>query len=105
MGIVGVSFKPNSPVVIGSPSARLIRDLIENEKWIFAYDEYDESFDNLNGLVDKVVKCNTPQECVDKSDVVAIMHPDSKFSSLDIVGVDLIDYWGTVSLNPRCPLK
>ena len=42
---------------------------------------------------------------MDRSDVVAIMHPDSKFSSLDIVGVDLIDYWGTVSLNPRCPLK
>ena len=105
VGVVGVSFKPNSPVVIGSPSARLIRDLIEHEKWIFAYDEYDESFDNLNGLANKIVKCKTPQECVDRSDVVAIMHPDSKFSSLEIVGVDLIDYWGTVSLNPRCPLK
>jgi len=105
VGVVGVSFKPNSPVVIGSPSARLIRDLIEHEKWIFAYDEYDESFDNLNGLANKIIKCKSAQECVDRSDVVAIMHPDSKFSSLDIVGVDLIDYWGTVSLNPRCPLK
>jgi len=105
VGIVGVSFKPNSPVVIGSPSARLIRDLIENDKLIYAYDEYDESFDNLNGLADKIVKCNTPQECVDKCDVVAIMHPDSKFSSLDISNVNLIDYWGTVDLNPRCPLK
>ena len=28
VGILGVSFKPNSPVVIGSPSARLIKDLI-----------------------------------------------------------------------------
>ena len=52
---------------------------------IFAYDEYDESFDNLNGLVNQIVKCKTSQECVDRSDVVAIMHPDSKFSSLDML--------------------
>ena len=99
VGIVGVSFKPNSPVVIGSPSARLIRDLIDYEKMIFAYDEYDESFDNLNGLANQIVKCKTPQECIDKSDISAIMHPDSKFSSLDVKDKVIIDYWGIVNAN------
>ena len=105
VGVVGVSFKPNSPVVIGSPSARLISDLVENDIEVFAYDELEETFDNLNGLRGNIVECKSPQDCVDKSDIVAIMHLDNKFSSLDISGKGLIDYWGTVALNPRCPLK
>ena len=66
---------------------------------IFAYDEYDESFDNLNGLANQIVKCETPQECIDKSDISAIMHPDNKFSSLDVKGKTIIDYWGIVNGN------
>ena len=105
VGVVGVSFKPNSPVVIGSPSARLISDLVEKDIEVFAYDELEETFANLNGLRGNIVECKSPQACVDKSDIVAIMRLDNKFSSLDVSGKGLIDYWGTVALNPRCLLK
>ena len=103
VGIIGVSFKPDSPVVVGSPSARLIEDLLKSEFPheidVFVYDELEESISNLNGFADKVYVCKTAQQCVDRSDIVAIMHPDSKFSSLDVTNKNAIDYWGIVDGN------
>ena len=99
IGIVGVSFKPDSPVAVGSPSAKLIEDLLSCDVDIFVYDELEESISNLNGLADKVTVCNTAQQCVDESEITAIMHPDSKFSSLDVKDKIIIDYWGIVNAN------
>ena len=99
IGIVGVSFKPDSPVAVGSPSAKLIEDLLSCDVEIFVYDELEESISNLNGIADKVTVCNTAQQCVDRSDIVAIMHPDSKFSSLNVTNKNIIDYWGIVDGN------
>ena len=103
VGIIGVSFKPDSPVVVGSPSARLIEDLLKSEFPheidVFVYDELEESISNLNGFADKVYVCKTAQQCVDRSDIVAIMHPDSKFSSLDVTNKNAIDYWGIIDGN------
>ena len=100
IGIIGVSFKPDSPVVVGSPSARLIKDLLRfAKKNIFVYDELEESISNLNGFADEVKVCETAQECVDKSDIIAIMHPDGRFSSLNVEGKTIIDYWGILNGN------
>ena len=99
IGIVGVSFKPDSPVAVGSPSAKLIEDLLSCDVEVFVYDELEESISNLNGLADKVTVCNTAQQCVDESEITAIMHPDSKFSSLDVEDKVIIDYWGIVNAN------
>ena len=43
--------------------------------------------------------CNTAQQCVDESEITAIMHPDGKFSSLDVKDKVIIDYWGIVNAN------
>ena len=99
IGIIGVSFKPDSPVAVGSPSAKLIEDLLSCDVEVFVYDELEESISNLNGLADKVTVCNTAQQCVDESEITAIMHPDSKFSSLDVEDKVIIDYWGIVNAN------
>ena len=77
----------------------MIQDLIEKNITVFAYDEFEESFSNLNGLEEKIIKCKTPQECVDKSDAIAIMHPDNKFSSLDTSDKFVIDNWGVLDGN------
>lgn len=94
VGVVGVSFKPNSPVTIGSPSTRLIEDLVKSGVSVFAYDAIDETFINLNGLSDKITVCSSAQECIDSSEVVAIMHPDKQFSSLNVKNKNLVDFWG-----------
>ena len=91
VGILGVSFKPTSPVTIGSPSKILIESLIKNNKNVNVFDKLPESYSNL-GL--DTNKCLTAQECVDKSDIVIIMHPDKDFSNLNYDSVSLVDLWG-----------
>ena len=94
VGIIGTSFKPNSPVVVGSPSVRLINDLIKIGANINAYDDLDQTFKNLNGLCNDIDICITPQECIDKSDVIVFMHLNKKYAILDIQNKTIIDNWG-----------
>jgi len=97
VGILGVSFKPNSPVTIGSPSVKLIEDLLNLGVTVSVYDEISESYTNLNGLCDKITLCSSPQECVDNSDVIAIMHPNKNFSLLNVDDKKLVDFWGIIN--------
>ena len=97
VGVIGVSFKPNSPVTIGSPSVRLIHDLLKQGRLVYTYDELEETYDNLNGREEKIIKCVSPQECVDKSDVVVFMHPTKKYATLDVQGTTVVDNWGIFS--------
>lgn len=93
VGVLGVSFKPTSPVTIGSPSKILIKKLLECDKIVNTYDKLEEAQLNLNL---NTVKCQTAQECIDKSDIVVIMHPDKDFSDLNYANVNLVDLWGVV---------
>ena len=97
VGVIGISFKPNSPVTIGSPSVRLIHDLLKQGRLVYTYDELEETYDNLNGREEKIIKCVSPQECVDKSDVVVFMHPTKKYATLDVQGTTVVDNWGIFS--------
>jgi UDPglucose 6-dehydrogenase len=91
VGILGVSFKPTSPVVIGSPSRILIQSLIGDNKQVHVYDKINETYDNLRL---ECVKHSTAQECVNSSELVVIMHPDKDFSNLNFDNVTVIDLWG-----------
>jgi UDPglucose 6-dehydrogenase len=93
VGVLGISFKPNSPVVIGSPSARLIRDLLDLNIEVNGYDPISESYTNLDLNINTF---SDPQECIDNSDVVVIMHPDKRYSELNYYDKEIIDYWGIV---------
>tara|TARA_R110002050_G_scaffold278037_1_gene423910 strand:- start:526 stop:1161 length:636 start_codon:yes stop_codon:yes gene_type:complete len=96
IGFLGISFKPNSPVTIGSPSRRLIKRLLKDNKKIHGYDKIQESYDNLN--LD-IRQYKTPQECVENCQIVVIMHPDSDFGILDYGNVEVIDSWGIINKN------
>ena len=93
VGVLGVSFKPTSPVTIGSPSRVLIQDLLKNGKKVYTYDKLDETHDNLQI---KTSVCETAQQCIDNSDIVVIMHPDKDFSVLKYGDKKVIDLWGIV---------
>lgn len=93
VGVLGISFKPNSPVVIGSPSARLIRDLLDLEIEVNGYDSISETYSNLDMNINEF---SNPQECIDNSDVVVIMHPDKLFVDLNYDNKKVVDYWGIV---------
>jgi UDP-glucose 6-dehydrogenase len=91
--VLGVSFKPTSPVTIGSPSKVLIQDLLKSGKKVYTYDKLGETHDNLQI---KTNVCETAQQCIDNSDVVVIMHPDRDFSVLKYGDKKVIDLWGIV---------
>lgn len=97
IGVLGVSFKPNSPVTIGSPSVSLIEQLQNLEKSIFCHDFISETFDNLQFFHDiKVNSISDIQECIDNSEVVVVMHPDNKYKNFDFTNVKVLDNWGIV---------
>ena len=91
VGILGVSFKPTSPVTIGSPSKVLIAQLLKKNRYVYTYDKLEETNTNLN-LPTRI--CGSAQECIDNSDVVVIMHPDKSFSNLNYGDTKVIDLWG-----------
>ncbi len=91
IGVIGVSFKPTSPVTIGSPSKLLIESLLKSKKIVNTYDKLEETHTNLS--LD-TVQCASAQECIDKSEIVVVMHPDKDFSNLNYNNVDLVDLWG-----------
>lgn len=93
VGVLGISFKPNSPVTIGSPSARLIGDLVDCGSEVNGYDKIEETYQNLGANINQF---ESAQECVYNSDIVVIMHPDSYFSNLDYSKTNVVDYWGVL---------
>lgn len=93
IGILGISFKPNSPVTIGSPSARLIKDLLKIDNVINGHDFLPETFDNLDYRINAY---KSVQKCIDDSDVVVIMHPDKKYKDFDFLNKTVVDFWGVL---------
>lgn len=95
IGILGVSFKPDSPVTIGSPSVRLINELVEKYN-VNVFDCLEETYKNLNN--DKVNTWLNAQDCINNSDCVIIMHMDKYFSELDYSKTMIIDMWGITQI-------
>jgi len=93
VGVLGISFKPNSPVVIGSPSARLIKDLLELGVTVNGFDKIKESYQNLDVDINEF---DDAQKCIDDSEVVVIMHPDKEYSNLNYSNTNVVDYWGVL---------
>jgi len=93
IGILGISFKPNSPVTIGSPSVRLIRDLLRIDNVINGHDFLPETFDNLDYRINAY---KSVQKCIDDSDAVVIMHPNKKYKDFNFSNKTVIDFWGVL---------
>jgi UDPglucose 6-dehydrogenase len=91
ISILGVSFKPNSPVTIESPSLELIEYLINRNKRILTFDFISSVYDFDTS---KLIVKNDPQDAIDNSDTVVLMHPDPRFKNLKLNNKKLIDPWG-----------
>ena len=48
IGILGVSFKPKTPVTVASPSVSIMKQLLEIGKEVNVYDFIDETYENIN---------------------------------------------------------
>lgn len=91
VGILGLSFKPQSPVTVASPSCKLLEELNKNKIEVYGFDFNEATYDNIK---DKFIKSDTVEECINNSDVIMIMHYDKRFKNYSYDGKDIIDIWG-----------
>lgn len=95
IGILGISFKPGTPVTTESPSLKLIEYFESANKDIKVYDKIDEVFNNFDTKNIEVFK--NVQQCIDNSEIVYLMHRDKYFSEFDYEKVEVVDPWGLLT--------
>lgn len=91
IAILGISFKPNSPVTVESPSLALIQLLQNQGKKVIGFDYLPSSYDFDTG---NMQISRDPQDAVDQADTIVLMHPDPRFKKLNINGKHIVDPWG-----------
>lgn len=88
IGILGLSFKPESDDVRDTPAAKVIRKLVENGyDEIYAYDPVAEAEFQKHYPELKVVYVPTAEEVLEKSDVCAILTAWDEFKKLSDVKI------------------
>lgn len=91
LGVLGLSYKPDTPVTEESPGVHLLLDLPDTRRT--AYDP--QAKPELSG----VSLSATAQECIDNSDVIAITTAWPEFKKLDpalFAGKKILDCWSVL---------
>jgi UDPglucose 6-dehydrogenase len=104
VGILGLSYKPNTPVIVESPAIYLINELLDNNINISVYDSLanDTAFQELGS---KVSYFNTMQECLEKSNIIVITTIEPEFKEINLSennDITIIDCWRQLS-NTKLP--
>jgi UDPglucose 6-dehydrogenase len=95
IGVIGLSFKPDSVVMVESPSIKVINKLVENgQESIIYYDELitkDMVSHEYPWLKNVLLKIDSLEKIYDAADVILLAHPSPKH----ILDTDkkLIDPW------------
>ena len=103
VSILGLSFKPNSPVIVESPSIKLVENLLKDDKVVNVYDplclkEVKEKFGNKLNYFDSVEDCFKSGELV----VVALQYDEFKSINDDWKSFDnqiVLDCWRILDEN------
>jgi UDPglucose 6-dehydrogenase len=74
VGILGLAFKPNTPVIIESPALKLIQELLKHDIHIIAYDPL--AIDITRSMLGSAIEyTDSVDDCLEKADVcVATLH-------------------------------
>lgn len=95
VAILGLSYKPNTPVVDVSPSLALAREIIKKGLEVFAYDP--AAMDNAKNVLSNITYCKSMKETVSDADVVIVCTAWEEFLSLSPKDVKkdavVIDCW------------
>ena len=93
IGVLGVSFKPDSPVVIDSPSLKLMKMLIEDGKEVFYFDKL---IDGTTPELTPFRKCLNVKELTKYCDTIVLMHPEKSLIPEISSNIKIIDPWGII---------
>jgi UDPglucose 6-dehydrogenase len=78
VGILGLSFIPNSPVIIESPGIKLLSRLLEKQISVTVYDPY--ALSNVRVQFDNsVMYAISVEECISKSQIIVVAHRSEDF--------------------------
>jgi len=109
ISVLGLSFKPDSPVLTESASIKLVERLIDIGKEVYVYDPLClEKVKEVFG--DKIIYCGSAKECVEKTElsVVALQYKEFKNISDDWSEKDdhiIIDCWRYLDKNKLKKIK
>lgn len=104
VGVLGLAFKPKTPVITASPSITLIERLLADNLSVVAYDPlaHDEVQQCLG---DDIFLCDTAEECLTRASVVVVCHRTDiyravieAFTPMD--PLIIVDPWRLI--NPQC---
>lgn len=96
VGILGLSYKPDTNVVEESQGIKIAQALSERGIKVFAYDP--QAMENARKVLDQVIFTDSAQECASQSDVVIILTQWPEFKDIEPKAV-LIDCWRMLDPN------
>ncbi len=85
IGILGLSFKPNTDDMRSAPSVEVIHLLQHEGAKVKAYDPV--AMEGAKAILDGVVYCRTPYEVAQDSDALVIITEWNEFKHLDLRGI------------------
>ncbi len=96
VGILGLSYKPQTPVIDVSPGIALARELLKSGLEIYAYDPL--AMDNAKNTLPALKYCNSAKECIANSEIVFICTAWGEFAELtanDVASKEttIVDCW------------
>jgi UDPglucose 6-dehydrogenase len=96
IAILGISFKPGTTVVAGSPSLSLIKLLAKKQGIKLNVHDFLFKDEGNNGDFREVFFYNSAQDCVDESEAIIVMHLDKRYAELNFKSKYVLDPWGVL---------
>jgi UDPglucose 6-dehydrogenase len=82
VSVLGLAFKPNTPVITESPGIKLIESLVEKGLEIVVYDPL--AIENTRAVFqDRITYAKSVRDCIAKSSVCVITTPDKEYKNID----------------------
>jgi len=99
VGVLGLSYKPKTPVIEESPALYLIHGLLEHNIGVTVYDSLAQ--DSMEReLGNKISYNSSMSKCVERSDILVITTLESEFNQINIPNdkkIIIIDCWRALS--------
>lgn len=97
VSILGLTYKPNTPVIEESPAIKLIEELLKKDMEIIVYDPL--AMENVRSLFgDNILYASSMKDCISYSQVCVITTQEEEFKSISSSHINLdptviIDCW------------